>query len=175
MTVPFIHEQYGKGAPARCGLHHPSIAPYGAYTSGDGVQTLISIQNEREWKRLCSDVLEDASISTDERFISNVKRVANRPALDQCIETCLAKIDADDFRRKLAAARIAYGAVNSTTDLIKHRALTTHELHTGDNQALALPISPQLVNLLHNQQQDVQALRSPQLGEHTTNVTDEFG
>jgi len=174
MTVPFIHEQYGKGAPARSGLHHPSIAPYGAYSSGDGVQTLISIQNEREWKRLCSDVLGDASISVDERFNSNVNRVANRPALDQCIENCLAKLDADGFRAKLGAARIAYGAVNSTTDLIKHRALTTSELHTGDNKALALPISPQMANLLHSQREDVGALRTPRLGEHTDNITAEF-
>ena len=103
----------------------------------------------------------DASISTDERFNSNVNRVANRPALDQCIETCLANIDADGFRGKIAAARIAYGAVNSTTDLITHRALTTSELHTGDNQALALPISPQMANLLQSQQEDVKALRTP--------------
>ena len=174
MTVPFTHEQYGSGAPERSGLHHPSIAPYGAYTSGDGIQTLISIQNEREWKRLCKDVLGDESISTDERFVSNVKRVANREALDQRIGECLSPLDAKGFRKRLGDAKIAYGAINTTTDLINHRALTTTELHSSDNQAMALPISPQLANLLHSQRQDVVSLRSPQLGEHTTKVSAEF-
>jgi len=30
MAVPFIHAEYGEGAPKPVGLRHPSIAPYGA-------------------------------------------------------------------------------------------------------------------------------------------------
>ncbi|NIA28143.1 MAG: hypothetical protein GWP02_08810 [Desulfobulbaceae bacterium] len=48
MTVPLVHCEYGRGAPGRHGLHHPSIAPYGAYETRDHTNTLISIQNERE-------------------------------------------------------------------------------------------------------------------------------
>ncbi|MEM9280039.1 MAG: CoA transferase, partial [Pseudomonadota bacterium] len=41
MTVPLIHAEHGKGAPRRVGLNHPSIAPYGAYQTQEGDETLI--------------------------------------------------------------------------------------------------------------------------------------
>ena len=31
MTVPYVHERYGAGAPGPAGLAHPSIAPYGGF------------------------------------------------------------------------------------------------------------------------------------------------
>ncbi len=65
MSVPFIHEVHGEGAPGRGGLHHPSIAPYGAYETRDGIKTILSIQNEREWVRLCEKVLERDDVAAD--------------------------------------------------------------------------------------------------------------
>ena len=65
MNVPYLQHHYGGRTISRPGLHHPSIAPYGAYECGDGQVVLISIQNEREWKRLCAGVLGDATIASD--------------------------------------------------------------------------------------------------------------
>ena len=53
MTVPLLHLEHGGKAPARTGLSHAMIAPYGAYPVGDGGQMVIAIQNEREWARFC--------------------------------------------------------------------------------------------------------------------------
>ncbi len=36
MAVPYLQARYGKGAPERVGLKHPSIAPYGAFACSDG-------------------------------------------------------------------------------------------------------------------------------------------
>ena len=58
MNVPYLQHNYGGRRIMRPGLHHPTIAPYGAYCCGDGKMLLISIQNEREWVRLCAEVLE---------------------------------------------------------------------------------------------------------------------
>ena len=48
MSVPYLQTRYGGKAPARVGLKHPTIAPYGAFTCADGRDIVISIQNERE-------------------------------------------------------------------------------------------------------------------------------
>jgi itaconate CoA-transferase len=56
MNVPYLQYRYGGITPSRPGLHHPTIAPYGAYTCGDGLGILFSIQNEREWERFCATV-----------------------------------------------------------------------------------------------------------------------
>src|SRR3954465_7770963 len=74
MAVPFLHPAYGR-PPKRIGLAHPSIAPYGVFTSKDGKSVLISIQNEREWVILCERVMREPSLSRDPRFASNVARV----------------------------------------------------------------------------------------------------
>ena len=56
LTVPLLNAEAGN-PPQRLGLAHPSIAPYGVFRSKDGKDILISIQSEREWKKLCADVL----------------------------------------------------------------------------------------------------------------------
>ena len=56
LTVPLLNAEAGN-PPQRMGLAHPSIAPYGVFSSKDGKGILISIQSEREWKKLCAEVL----------------------------------------------------------------------------------------------------------------------
>src|ERR1700733_1688124 len=49
MNVPLMHYEGTGKAPQRVGLAHPSICPYGAFSTKDGHSVLIAIQNEREW------------------------------------------------------------------------------------------------------------------------------
>ena len=91
MNVPYLQARYGGKPPQRMGLKHPTIAPYGAFVCSDGKQVILSIQNEREWVRLCAEVLGDAGIASNERFQSNTLRVANRPALDGIVAEALAR------------------------------------------------------------------------------------
>lgn len=130
MTVPLLHAQYGGQAPARVGLHHPSIAPYGVYRTGDGKETVIAIQNEREWLRLCAQVLERPALAVDARFADNPARVANRPALDREIAAVFETLERDVLVARLQAAAIAYGAVNSPEDLIDHPQLRRRAVET---------------------------------------------
>ena len=85
MTVPLLHLEHGGKAPARTGLSHAMIAPYGAYPVGDGGQMVIAIQNEREWARFCEAILGDAALTTDPRFAGHPARLANRPEMDALI------------------------------------------------------------------------------------------
>jgi crotonobetainyl-CoA:carnitine CoA-transferase CaiB-like acyl-CoA transferase len=120
MNVPYLQFTYGGKAPERAGLNHPTIAPYGAYTCGDGKAVLISIQNEREWVALCKDVLGNANIATDPRFTDNSKRVANRQALDAVIDKIFSAKPREAMVTKLERARVAYGRVSTLEDLNKH-------------------------------------------------------
>lgn len=134
MNVPAIHERYGRGAPAPAGMQHPSVAPYGAFTSADDVTIVISVQNEREWQQLCASILQDPDVATDRRFASNNARVEHRVELDALIQSAFATRSAHDLREALLAAGIAFGAVNSVADLWQHPQLRrrTLQLHTGN-------------------------------------------
>ncbi len=123
MTVPLLHQDYGGKAPARVGLNHPSIAPYGLYQAGDGGQVVLSIQNEREWAQFCAAVLEQPALAEDPRFRDNSRRVTNRPALDGEIDAVFEGLTRDLLIARLRSAGIAYGSVNSVADLSAHPQL----------------------------------------------------
>ena len=120
MNVPYLQTRYGGKPPARVGLRHPTIAPYGAYMCGDGKAVLISIQNEREWVRLAADVLGDASIANDSRFESNNQRVANRDALEEIVAGVFSNAPRESVIDRLTAAGIAFGRLTDLEDLTAH-------------------------------------------------------
>lgn len=139
MTVPLMHHEYGTGAPSRQGLRHPSIAPYGAYRTCDGIDTVISIQNEREWRRLCEQVLDRPQMASDSRFCSNNLRVANRDAMDEEIDVVLAAMTAAELRQRLLNASIAFGGLNSVADLGEHRALRRRTVRNSKGEPVRMP------------------------------------
>lgn len=120
MNVPYLQTRYGGKPPARVGLKHPSIAPYGAYVCADGKSVLISIQNEREWVRLCAEVLENAALASEPRFVDNSLRVANRPALEEEVAAVFARHSRDAMIERLHNARIAFGRLSDLEDLLAH-------------------------------------------------------
>src|SRR5690606_20252173 len=101
----------------------------------------VSIQNEREWLRLCRDILGDASIATDPRFANNSDRVTNRAALDQIVARALAAQDRETNIARLMAAGIACGRLSELSDLLTHPQLrhVTVETEAGPVQLLSPP------------------------------------
>ncbi len=120
MNVPYLQFAYGGQVPPRTGLHHPTIAPYGAYACRGGEAILLSIQNEREWRRLCAEVLGDAALAEDPRFHDNPTRVVNRAALDARIAAVFGALPREAVAERLRAAGIAYGRLSSLDDLRHH-------------------------------------------------------
>ncbi|MCB9957924.1 MAG: CoA transferase [Rhodospirillaceae bacterium] len=120
MNVPYLQARYGGKPPSRSGLNHPSISPYGLFRCGDGQGLLISIQNEREWRRFCADVLDLPDLADDPQFFDNPARVVHRAALTARIEGAFAERDRASVIARLEAARIAYGRLSSLDDLMGH-------------------------------------------------------
>ena len=139
MNVPYLQFVYGGKVPARSGLNHPTIAPYGAYVCADGKSVLFSIQNEREWVMLCSDALGRPDLAHDARFASNSDRVKNREALDAEITPIFASVARDEMAERLRAAKIAYGRVSTLEDVASHpqNRFVAIETPTGPVRMLA--------------------------------------
>lgn len=120
MNVPYLQYVYGGKEPARNGLSHPTIAPYGAFAGSDGKLVLLAIQNEREWSSFCAQVLDRADLATDPRFDSNANRAAHRDALDTIIADAFAHHPRDTLSQRMHAAGIANGRVSTMADLATH-------------------------------------------------------
>ena len=129
MAVPLLNSEAGH-PPQRIGLAHPSIAPYGVFRSADGKDILISIQSEREWKKLCADVLGQPDLPNDPRFSSMVARVRNRKLTDAAVGDIFATLSRDALLRLLSDADIAFAEVNSMADLTVHPHLRRIEVDT---------------------------------------------
>jgi len=119
MTVPLLNEEAGNPFK-RIGLAHPTIAPYGVFKTRDGVEILIAVQNNREWRVLAEKVLGDASLGNDPKFATVPKRVEHRAQTDAKVAADFAKHDAAALMKKLEAADIAFARVNDTALLSKH-------------------------------------------------------
>ncbi|MDA9054443.1 CoA transferase [Alphaproteobacteria bacterium] len=168
MNVPYLQHHYGGREIRRPGLHHPTIAPYGAYRCGDNRMLLISIQNEREWLRLCSDVLNQPDLPQNPKFDSNVHRVENRASLDAIMNGVFSQYSIDKIADKLQAAQIAFGRLNDMDVFTNHpqNRFVSVRTSAGDVQLL----SPgAIVNGVLPTLGEV-----PDLGQHSAAIRAEF-
>ena len=168
MNVPYLQHHYGGREIRRPGLHHPTIAPYGAYRCGDDRMLLISIQNEREWLRLCDDVLDQPDLPQNPKFDSNVHRVENRASLDAIMNGVFSQYSIDKIAEKLQAAQIAFGRLNDMDVFTQHpqNRFVSVRTSSGDVQLL----SPgAIVNGILPRLGDV-----PDLGQHSAAIRAEF-
>jgi itaconate CoA-transferase len=133
MNVPYLQRRYGGSIPPRAGLNHPSIAPYGVFCCRDG-DLLLSVQNEREWNRLCIEVLGQPGIAVDGRYIDVTSRVANRASLDALINAAFGKRPRKEVAAALKAADIAFGLLNDVDGLIAHPQLRTITCETPEGE-----------------------------------------
>jgi crotonobetainyl-CoA:carnitine CoA-transferase CaiB-like acyl-CoA transferase len=164
-----LHLGMGTGtAPERTGVAHAVIAPYNAYGTADGGQVLLSVQNDREWRRLAEQVLGRPDAADAPSFATNVARTRNRDKVDALVAEGLAPLTAEEAVARLDAAGIANARVNDVTELAAHPQLSARERwrevgsENGPLRALLPPIS------LPGSEPVMGAV--PALGEHTAAV-----
>ena len=167
MTVPILFQRYTGQVAQRTGLHHASIAPYGAYAAGDGQPVMISVQNDDEWARFCATVLQSPEIIRHPQFSTNSDRVRHREALDEFIRQALALIDKDEFIARLRRAQVAFGLIRSVEEVLRHPALSMSEVDT--------PTGPvQLPRRAVPRTSLTERKTVPALGAHTESIRREF-
>jgi formyl-CoA transferase len=173
MGAPAYYAGYGGSAPGRTGGAHATIAPYGPYPTGDGDVLVVAVQNDREWVRLCAEVLDDAALATAPRFARNSARVAHRAELDELVAARLAKLDTPAATAQLDAAGIANARLNTMAEFLDHPVLAGRERWReigtpgGPVRALLPPVG---IGGLTPQMGPV-----PALGAHTDAVLRELG
>jgi formyl-CoA transferase len=173
MSYPLYYAFDGAPPPPRAGAAHATIYPYGPFPAGDGGVVMFGLQNEREWAAFCGGVLGDSAIARDDRFSSNVARVANRAALKAMIDARFAAMTTAGVVALLDAAGIANARVNEMKDVWTHPQLAARgrwaEIGSpaGPLPALVPPATPDSF--------DARMEAVPALGEHTDAILGELG
>jgi itaconate CoA-transferase len=173
MSFPLYYAYEGAAPPPRSGAAHATIYPYGPFVAGDGKTVMLGLQNEREWSKFCSVVLQQPELLADERFSSNTRRVANRDALRELITQIFGALTADHVAQRLEEAQIANAHVNDMHDVWKHPQLQARDRWTR----IETPMGP-IPALMPPGKTDAYTPRMdpvPGLGEHSESILRELG
>jgi crotonobetainyl-CoA:carnitine CoA-transferase CaiB-like acyl-CoA transferase len=171
MNVPLMQYESTGREPARVGLAHPTICPYGAFATADGAEVLIAIQSEREWRDFCTHFLETPQLADQPGFESNVNRVANRTAVNQRIAAAFAQRSGAQVIEHLRKANTAFGFVNDIAGLARHPALRRAIVETPYGPIrMAAPSAKVTGSSSAPELGPV-----PAIGEHTEAIRAEFG
>ena len=142
MGFPLYYAYEGQSPPERSGSDHASIYPYGIFTASDGKSLLLGIQNEREWKAFCTEILDPQltahpskkvgvpsmpPVAEDPRFAGNAARSRNRGALRELIQLAFEYLDSGTVTARLDAAGIAWANVNDMAAVWDHPQLKALE------------------------------------------------
>lgn len=173
MSFPLYYAYQGQPPPQRVGAQHATIYPYGPFPTGDGGSVMLGLQNEREWEKLCSEVLQRPELATDPHFNANTLRVENQEELRQIIHGVFSKWTAEELLQRLDRAGIANAKLNEMEDVWQHPQLKARgrwtEVRTEGGWVPAL-IPPGCATV-----EDARMDSVPILGEHTEAILAELG
>jgi succinate--hydroxymethylglutarate CoA-transferase len=128
----------------RFGNGHPSIVPYTAYPTADGM-IAIAVGNDPQFAKLIT-LLGRPEWATDPRYARNPDRVANRAVVDAAIAELLQGHGAEAWLAKLKEAGIPCGRINSVAEALgdphtvaREMVRTVHHPTVGDLKMLGIP------------------------------------
>ena len=131
--------------PPPVGNHHPLTAPMGVYRVKDG-HINLAVGNDDMWQRLCR-ALGLAELADDSRFQKAPGRLEHRAAMDQILETALARKSAGEWVELLNAAGVACGPIYTLDQVFADphvaQAALVHELSHplwGLHKVMGLPV-----------------------------------
>jgi crotonobetainyl-CoA:carnitine CoA-transferase CaiB-like acyl-CoA transferase len=172
-AMPAAYVQRYTGAPPeRAGERHNFIVPYGAYRVGDGSTVNLAVQNDGQWRRLCTTVLAQPDLADDARFRTNELRLRHRAVLEPLVEALLADLTRPEVEARLEAADVPFGARNDLADVLAHPQLAARQRWAEIDS----PVGPLLAlhHPLNLSDLPRPPARVPALGEHTREVLAEL-
>jgi itaconate CoA-transferase len=173
MSFPMYYAYGGASPPPRAAAAHATIYPYGPFAAGDGKSVMLGVQNEREWKTFCAQVLGQPALAADERCDSNARRVAARDALAAIIDAVFRQLTSEQVVQRLDDAQIANARVNDMAAVWSHPQLAARQRFT-EVASPAGPIAamwpPALPRSFEPRMDPI-----PALGEHTDALLGELG
>jgi itaconate CoA-transferase len=163
----------GGSAPARTGTSHATIAPYGLFATGDDNTVMLSIQNEREWVRFCTEVLAQPDLAQAPQFATNSQRVIHRAELQSVIEARFHHFTVDEVMARLEAAQIANAQSRTLLQFLEHPQLQARQRW----QTVASPGGPlpALLPVVTIEGATSVCAPIPAIGQHTHPILAELG
>jgi crotonobetainyl-CoA:carnitine CoA-transferase CaiB-like acyl-CoA transferase len=173
MGYPAYYTLYGGSPPARAGVRHATVVPYGSYRCGDGQAVLLAVQTEAQWSAFCRMVCGHPEWEHDPRFCDAPRRREHRATLEALIEEAFAAYPRSEITRRLEAADIPYGDLNDVAQFLAHPQLAARQRW----REVASPVGALQAILPPMQFEGFEPCMGaiPDVGQHTEGVLSELG
>jgi crotonobetainyl-CoA:carnitine CoA-transferase CaiB-like acyl-CoA transferase len=170
----FPHHYWHAGEePARVGIRHHYVTPYGPYLASDGEYVNLAVASASDWDVFCRKVIEKPEMLEDPRFATVEGRRKNRAELEETIENIFLERDHHHWLAKLKAAELPYGEVRGIAQVLAHPQVLARKLI----REVESPVGkvPVIANALQMSGSPARYDRIPALGEDTESILGELG
>jgi crotonobetainyl-CoA:carnitine CoA-transferase CaiB-like acyl-CoA transferase len=159
--------------PGPMGSAHPLNAPYQAFPTADGWIT-VGAANQGNWLRLLT-ALEAPELGNDPRFVQNVNRMQNLPALEAELTPLFKRRSTAEWLERLEATGVPAGPVMDIAEmqadpqtLAREMVVETTHPVAGRVRTIGLPVK-------FSETPGSVRRPAPVFGEHTREVLREHG
>jgi crotonobetainyl-CoA:carnitine CoA-transferase CaiB-like acyl-CoA transferase len=101
----------------RYGNAHPSIVPYQTFETADA-PLVLACANNRQFRDLCTGVINRPELTDDPRFTTNTLRVTNRHALITILSDCFESRPCDEVIAACKAVNVPAGRVRTVEEAL---------------------------------------------------------
>jgi crotonobetainyl-CoA:carnitine CoA-transferase CaiB-like acyl-CoA transferase len=117
----FPHHFWHQGEePARVGMRHHYVTPYGPYLAKDGVYVNIAIGAPNNWVAFCTRVIMRPDLLDDPHFVDTPTRRKHRPEVEKLMEEIFAREDSETWFARLTAADVPHGRLRGLAEVLAH-------------------------------------------------------
>jgi itaconate CoA-transferase len=165
----FPHHYWHAGEePARVGMRHHYVTPYGPYLAGDGEYVNLAVASASDWEIFCRAVIERPDLLEDPRFSTVEGRRKNRGELEEAIEKIFLEKDHKYWLAQLKKAELPYGEVRGIAQVLAHPQVIARKLiREADSPVGKVPV---IANALKMSGSEARYDRIPGLGEDTEGI-----
>ena len=170
----FPHHYWHAGEePARVGMRHHYVTPYGPYLAGDGQFVNLAVASASDWAVFCRKVIEKPELLEDPRFATVEARRKHRGVLEELIENIFHEKDHQHWLAQLKNADLPHGIVRGIAQVLAHPQVAARKI-IREAESPVGPV-PVIANALKMSRSDARYDRIPALGEQSDAILGEIG
>lgn len=125
----FPHHYWHRGEePARVGMRHHYIVPYGPYLAGDGVYVSLAVATPQDWEIFCRKVVQHPELLEDPRFRTAPDRRQNRAVLEEMVEKIFLEQPHEEWLRRLRESELPHGRLNGIAEVLAHPQVVARKM-----------------------------------------------
>ena len=170
----FPHHYWHAGEePARVGMRHHYVTPYGPYLAGDGEYVNLAVASVSDWETFCRKVIEKPELLADPRFATVEGRCKNRAVLEEWIENIFLEKDHNHWLGRLKNADLPHGQVRGIAQVLAHPQVVARKLiREAESPVGKVPV---IANAVQMSDSPARYDRIPALGEDSEAILHELG